>query len=134
MGRNEDSTTSHREGLFGRLRAASRFTPRHEADGDEPLILCAELRDRTVVRTSTTVEKVKVIAKELRRGKCAEHQLLLESQEVERPATLRRIKRAERLPTFCRHEPGLERAGCSGVPAASLGVSDCLVCVLPGRA
>ena len=79
-------------------------------------------------------KKVKIIAKELRRGKCTEDELLLESQEVERPATLRRIKRTERLPTFCRHEPGLERAGRSGVPAASLGLSDCLVCELPGRA
>src|SRR5215469_1907830 len=132
--RNEDSTTAHFEGLFGGLKAASRFAPRYKSDGDEPLILRAELRNRTVVRTSTAVKKIEIVAKELRWCKCAEDELLLESQEVERAATLRRIKRAERVPTFCRHKVGLECTSCSGIPAASFGLSDCLVCKLPGRA
>ena len=44
------------------------------------------------------VEQVGIVARELRRRECAEHELAVEAEQVERPAPLPGVEGAERVP------------------------------------
>jgi hypothetical protein len=113
--------------LVGRGGGAFGDVERDEADGDQPVVIAAEVGDGAVVRGGAAVQEVRVAVEELRRRERAEHELPFEAEEVEGVAALGRIERAQRTPTFARHELGIGVRVGLRVGAPGVGTGDRLV-------
>src|SRR6516162_8205481 len=95
-GGNEQGAASEADRLARLGDGAARIAPRHGADSDQSSIVSAERRHRTVVRPRAAEEEILVVPAELRRCERAEDELLLDAEEVERPAPLPGVECAER--------------------------------------
>ena len=125
--RNEDGAAPHLDRLARRRHGPFGDVEGHEADADEAGIVAAGLGDRSVVGAGAAVEKIRIVADELRRRERREHQLPLEPEQVEGPAALGRIEGAEGAPSLRRQQVLFGRLGRRRVAPAGVGPGHRLV-------
>ena len=92
--RHQDRAAAEPDRLVAPPRSVRcRIAPGDEADGDEALVMRAEVRHGAVVRARAAVEELRSSPSELCRREGAEHELLLEAEQVERARPLGRDRR-----------------------------------------
>ena len=115
--------------------AHSGSPERDEGHGQQPLVLRAEVDDAPVQRpVAGPADLAVIVAGELGHGERGEHELAVEAQQIEGPAALAGVERAQGAPALGVHEPVLELGAGGAVDLAGGGLGDGLLGQAPGPA
>ncbi len=108
----------------GQTDGPTRVDQRHEPHRQQTLVLGAEVDQGLVLRRAPRVEAVLVLADEPRRGKGGEHELTIDTEEVQHTAPLRRIEGAHGVPTLVLQKTLLRPFRHFGVRPPRLGLGN----------
>ena len=95
-----------------------------ERHREQALVLGAEVGHGLVLRRTARVEAVLVLADEPCRGKGGEHELTLDTEEVQYPAPFRRVEGPHGVPTLVPQQTLLGQFRHLGVRMPRLGLGD----------